>query len=338
MAKKQDIPVQPDVPEVVYVKDDKTEEKPRVFDIDKSWKEQLTPEEIKRIKDWAGRVVKQWHDEVKPDYIFLTETSAIPFGYVLKEAWKTAYNDEEIPKFYRVDPSFLMNTFGPGMKDDNPYYIKEEAILKEHFNALITKNNPNIIVFDEGGIISGNLGSRDQKSYDDFLYRYTDEDKKEDKSNRAPVFRDIMHTRSQRIVMKYLDVLLKDKNPSIYGSQQAITEVLRGEEVECDIGEKEKEFTPFKWETKMIKNRKPTSKPYSSRDRDIRTQDMIIQNLSGGHHINKFDHPKIKGRIVKHPEQRKRAIEYVNELQELGREAGEELRVELEKKKEEGGN
>jgi hypothetical protein len=55
MSKNQDLPVQADVPEVPLVKDDKPEEKPRVFDIEKGWKEQLTLEEIERIKNWGRK-------------------------------------------------------------------------------------------------------------------------------------------------------------------------------------------------------------------------------------------------------------------------------------------
>jgi hypothetical protein len=289
-------------------------------------------------------VVKQWHDEVKPDYIFLTETSAIPFGYVLKEAWKVAYANKEIPKFYRVDPSFLMNA----TSEINSDRVEQIAKLKDYFSKLIDKINPSIIVFDEGAINDSDLGRRDQRSYDDFLYRYSEEDKKEDeKKVSKPNFQDIRHTRSLYAVMKYLDLSTKDKNSVIWGSQQTLKEILVNTlEPNKALEERMKagaipgeRLAETEHRVGAKKSRRPTSKNTHSLDRyPYFTEDELFLSMKDFGPLSTDFKSEIKGRIVKHPEQRKRAIEYVNELQELGREAGEQLRVELEKKKEEGGN
>ena len=60
----------------------------------------LKKEEIGGIKEYAKKVIQYWHDEFKPDYVFLNETSAVPLGYVLKEAYSEAYGNEVIPLFF----------------------------------------------------------------------------------------------------------------------------------------------------------------------------------------------------------------------------------------------
>lgn len=96
----------------------------------------------KEIREWAKKTIQEWHDKVNPDYVFVTETAGIPYGYVLKEGWKNAYPDEEAPDFYRIDPKAIP-----------PDESNEEKInegLKKYFTKRIKKDNANIIVFDEG--------------------------------------------------------------------------------------------------------------------------------------------------------------------------------------------
>jgi hypothetical protein len=86
------------------------------------------------------------------------------------------------------------------------------------------------------------------------------------------------------------------------------------------------------------KSRLPTSKLFhtGTRDRTPDEKSSKIFNEKNLIFLLEEEDPKgriFKGRIVKHPEQRKRALKYVNELRQLGREAGEELRLELEKQK-----
>ena len=65
---------------------------------------EFTAYESEKIKEWAMELVESWHDNINPDYIFVTDTSAVRYGYVLKEAWKKAYPDEKAPVFYRINP------------------------------------------------------------------------------------------------------------------------------------------------------------------------------------------------------------------------------------------
>ena len=94
----------------------------------------LSPEKIKeRFKE----MISQWHDEIKPEYIFLNETSATPFGYLFKEAWKAAYPKDNLPKFYRIDPASL------GVED-------KQGDLK-YLSKRVKNKDANIVIFDETG-------------------------------------------------------------------------------------------------------------------------------------------------------------------------------------------
>lgn len=344
------------------------EEKPRVFDIDKGWREQLTPQEVEKIKNWAKRIVKQWHDEVRPDYIFLTETSAIPFGYILKETWKTMYGKDVTPDFFRIDPEYLK---GMEVLSRKKELERNWPNIKNHIRDLIKKDNPKIIVFDEGNIMDTDVN---QEYYNNFIFSYDEKDGIDKKG---------MHIRSLRLTMEAIKRVFEQKKPLIWGSQQALKEILEKiEETKADYEKrtilpelrdeiervceykginvddfwnnrippskieeivesalsslsgwdaKKAEEIKNKWREELHKgkkSRKPTSKASQSRNWNVTpTEDMVFQDLGSD---QKVWWPSFKGKIVKHPEQRKRAIDYVNDLQELGREAGEELKRESE--------
>ncbi|MFA4960362.1 MAG: hypothetical protein WC548_01740 [Candidatus Pacearchaeota archaeon] len=96
------------------------------------------------LKDITGEI----HDS-HPDYIFLTETSATPWGYFLKEAYKKAYPEEKLPAFYRVNPSAVVGT---KKETHDPWReIKRTARekLNEFFKVRIKKENPRVVIFDE---------------------------------------------------------------------------------------------------------------------------------------------------------------------------------------------
>ena len=78
-------------------------------------------------------------------------------------------------------------------------------------------------------------------------------------------------------------------------------------------------------------SKRPTSKLfgpksiYRQRSDDEKIADNRVQTRTGY---------TLAGRIVKHPEQRKRAIKFVDELKRIGQEAGRELFAELQRKRE----
>jgi len=101
--------------------------------------------------DSLKELVVRLHDLDKPDYIFLHETSATPYGYLIKEAWKRAYGGEPTPKFFRIDPRI----FG-GRIYGNPIEYADKDIrenysekLREYFEKRIRKKDAKIVIFDE---------------------------------------------------------------------------------------------------------------------------------------------------------------------------------------------
>jgi|GEM_PF-3343591 hypothetical protein len=91
--------------------------------------------------------------KLKPDYIFLTDTSAIHCGYILKEAWKELFPEEKCPKFYRIDPRAFAIEHGYSSFDE---YKKSglnrenmEKSLSSYLEKIIDKKSANIIVYDE---------------------------------------------------------------------------------------------------------------------------------------------------------------------------------------------
>lgn len=79
-----------------------------------------------------------------PDYIFLTDTSAVPAGYILKEAWKTAFPSDKAPVFYRVDPEAL--------KDGLESHRHE---INKFFRKRLRKKNARVFVYDEDSLHGG---------------------------------------------------------------------------------------------------------------------------------------------------------------------------------------
>jgi hypothetical protein len=96
--------------------------------------------DAEELRKSFGKTISEWHDKIKPKYIFLTETSATPLRYLIKEAWRTAYPNEVLPKFYRIDPESI-----------NTYDIKGISEMQDYISKRATDKNANVIVFDEAG-------------------------------------------------------------------------------------------------------------------------------------------------------------------------------------------
>ena len=120
--------------------------------------EVLTEAEAEGIREYAKKVIQRWHN-FKPDYVFLNETSAVPLGYVLKEAYREAYGNEELPIFYRVNPAILPSYHRSGGSGEpwkpygvspklarNPVYLER---VKNFFKDRIKKENAKVVVVDE---------------------------------------------------------------------------------------------------------------------------------------------------------------------------------------------
>ncbi|HLC57725.1 MAG TPA: hypothetical protein VJH95_04085 [Candidatus Nanoarchaeia archaeon] len=106
-------------------------------------------------KEWVQKyeeTIKQIH-EYNPKYVFLTETSSIPSGYLIKEALRKAYQNSPLPKFYRVDPRQVREVM---FKGDG----KKKRKLEEFFRKRIKNKEANILVYDtdwDGGKSPGSI-------------------------------------------------------------------------------------------------------------------------------------------------------------------------------------
>lgn len=92
-------------------------------------------------REGLKQLVKDMHSK-DPKYIFLTDTSATPWGYFIKEAWKEAYPEEKVPIFYRINPTSLK---------EPPVQMSKEKIKKfqKYLKKKKIKPEDNIIIFDE---------------------------------------------------------------------------------------------------------------------------------------------------------------------------------------------
>lgn len=111
------------------------------------------------------KLLELWH-EIIPDYILLTETSAIPYGYAIKEAWKAAYPNENPPEFYRIeswterahivefgehvdnDIDTLIENSSPD-SPDLPVLRNMKEGVANYFKNRIKKDNAKILMFDQ---------------------------------------------------------------------------------------------------------------------------------------------------------------------------------------------
>ena len=255
--------------------------------------EEKEEEEKPEVIAWAKRIVKQWHDEIKPDYLFFTETGAIPYAYVLKSTWKSAYSDQELPRFYRLETEMYANN-------------KE---LQKYLSERIKGNDPAIIVFDEGGhgCIGTELVVEDKRNVQDGI-------------KAGKVFLGRTLANGARIIYFGMKDML-GHTPRVYASKDSQYSSI----FEKYITDKRQRNPAFSGGQEI--SRSPTSRTFGDRSNrtQIKSEDEI---LITGEYLNNLVERSLRGRIVKHPAQRKRALAWVKHLQDIGGEAGEELREE----------
>lgn len=259
--------------------------------------ENFGEKDFEEIKEWAEATVKKWN-KLKPDYVFLTETAAIPFGYVLKETWKKAYGRASLPRFYRIDPKAAI----PRAKFD-------EIVLK-YASKRIEKDSPRIFIFDECEFEGPEP--------------YFSNGVKVGRASRAATTWAVQKIHSG---LKGLG-----KEGEIYvcggGPDQLSRRVFLFPEGDKRVVTDDRGFVDTKG---PLISRSPTSRVFAypghrkkTEDEALVSMDDIVDSVKKG----KIE-VRLTGRIVKHPEQRKRAIAYVDELKQIGGEAGKELRKEL---------
>ncbi|MEK6928299.1 MAG: hypothetical protein AABX11_07745 [Nanoarchaeota archaeon] len=98
----------------------------------------MTAEDVISYKEWVKKAVQQLH-ESKPDYIFLTESSAVPFGWTLKNAWKARYPNESVPKFFRTSITHGIDF------NAHDYF----SSFYDYFDKRVADKSKKVLIFDE---------------------------------------------------------------------------------------------------------------------------------------------------------------------------------------------
>jgi hypothetical protein len=244
-------------------------------------------EEIDKAEviSWVTDIVKKWHDEINPDYVFLTETGAVAHGYVLKEAWKNAFPNEAPPSFFRIDPYIDF------VKWERDYQTEFDKYVKNR----ISGSNPKIIVFDESG--SGTLHKyfSNGEVYDD-----------PGGDSIGLVCSSVRHS------LKRLN-----KNPLIYAHEgggprfnKLLSRGVGGEKM-IDRAITSRAFGVKSARNVIFKDEKSITDEYL---RELVDKDIFF----------------LTGKMVKDKKQRKLAFAWINKLKEVGKEAGQKIKEEVE--------
>lgn len=270
-------------------------------------------------RQWVKEVIKQWHDKVHPDYVFLTETRGTLYGWVFKEAWKKAYPDEKSPIFYRIDPMAWYNPKIGGVP------VEAMGGIEKYFKRRIKKDNAQIVIFDEHGSPLNAPWTIPTKDID-----FKKERMGQSGQSSLNIARDLIRwayeggpvIESNHNLEDYPNLKpLKYKLGKIYSTGGALRTMEFGRKgeikKEIDIMDRENSSPTSKL---FGKSRIRSTGPTEDESRIDKEIDLYKSYREGNF--------SLAGAIVKHPEQRKRAQEYVKELKKIGREAGEELRLE----------
>jgi hypothetical protein len=105
----------------------------------------ISDKDFQEYRKWATEKVRLWHDRIKPDYILLTETTATPLGWLLKETWKSKYPNERVPKFFRSDIGNKRN----GDESISRFYSGDNPLGESYLSARKIDKKKKILVFDE---------------------------------------------------------------------------------------------------------------------------------------------------------------------------------------------
>jgi hypothetical protein len=269
-------------------------------------KRSIKGKDLESVKKWIKKVIIRWYD-VKPDYIFLSDTRDTLFGWPLREAWKKTYPKDKPPKFYRIDPMAFYGLGGHKRSDPQKQTISWKE-SQDFFSKRIKKKKPTVILFELGADV-------------DEVFRYQDITFEKGIAKKSGVRSGgslgLIYPAIRHYLGKYLT---GDDKWAIKNSNLDIGNIYL-----CESGAKPIYNNSFIHTSEGWFSKSPVSKFSYSSGRNP-TQDESFQ-------LSRNPPARPNARIVKHPEQRKRASAYVKELKQIGKEAGEELYHELEKKK-----
>jgi hypothetical protein len=259
--------------------------------------EVMTPEDVESYKEWAKKKIQEWHDNVKPDYILLTETSAVPLGWTLKAAWKEIYPDEETPEFFRSDIGSESDPGGGfGFRDGSLH--EDPSQLVSYIEKRKLDKSKNILIFDESS----------QKPGEKFFHPLKIN---ADENGGEIRVRQVGHSHT---LDRNAEHLYKNGFKNVWTDLGSPENYLVGTYIgDYDESPKLKEREEDQSKKRYIK---PTRKRKLSEEQIAYSYDNFV------------------GSTEKDPELRKRALAYIHDLKLAGKEAGQELRAELEKSKE----
>jgi hypothetical protein len=107
----------------------------------------------KRWEENTPRAISEIH-KYNPRYIFLTETSSIPAGYIMKEGLRAAYPNCELPEFFRINPTEVAEVMEEGEKiikgekEHDEEFGRKKNALEQFFNKRIADKNSKILIYD----------------------------------------------------------------------------------------------------------------------------------------------------------------------------------------------
>jgi len=316
----------------------------------------MTPENIESYKEFAKAKIQLWHDKVDPKYVFLTETSSVPFGWLFKETWKAMYPGEEVPKFYRIEAHKNENMLYNMLRhfhENKEDWDKEKGrhtTFKKYIQSRIKDKEAPVIVYDE---TERNPELEEGQAWDRKGGSLKRADDPEASSLRNEALEKARTLLGEFGDLKNLwtDQGIPDQKGKYGGkiylgdyvriSPEEKEEILikRGgytkpgqffEEIGIPAAEYDKQGLPsdtdqaFRRAQDLAEQEKRSGPIYVKPTRKSKT-------IKGG---NIKGEQKFTGSTEKDPELRKRALDYIHDLKLVGKEAGEELRAELEKQKE----
>ncbi|MEK6926905.1 MAG: hypothetical protein AABX11_00585 [Nanoarchaeota archaeon] len=96
---------------------------------------------------FTAKQIKELHDKYHPEIIFLPDTSAHGYGFIIKEAWKKAWPSETLPKMLRINVKPVKKA-EMGVAEGAYRKIVDETKLK----LIKFGKNGNIAVVDDGSL------------------------------------------------------------------------------------------------------------------------------------------------------------------------------------------
>lgn len=244
----------------------------------------MAPEVVDSYKQWAEERARDWH-EINPDIVLLTETSAVPFGWLLRETLRAAFPAEKLPKFYRI---YIGTSYSHPVIMN--FMENKDGTAVDYLNARDIKPDSTVLVFDE--------------------------------INRGPKSGTICCKKDGKKVIDNWGQFFNGTLDSVVG----VLEKHGINNIYADAG--------------GPKNNRQGTSNYEENQVMNKESDFIKPTRTvkhGREPLNKKPEEKLGikyvGFIEDDPRLKQRAQNYIHDLKLAGKEAGKELRVELEKNK-----